>query len=179
MMEVAEQKKRRFRKLRIAWSALWGIVTVLVCVLWWQSRTEIKGITSHVIPHRFTMVLSLLGEVGVAHGIDWEERVQTPHGELNHFSKESPGQGEYSYINRGPYPRLTGKMPPFKARLRWYRAKYHWYIGAPHWLIVLFIATIGAVPWLRPSRAYSLRTLLIVTTLVAVVLGLAIWVTRK
>jgi len=169
----------RFRKLRIAWSVGCGIACVLLMALWWESRTEIKGATSHLIPHRFTMVLSLLGEVGVAHGIDWEEHMGTPQGELNHFSKESPGEGTYSYINRGPYPRLTGKMPPFKARLRWYRARYHWYIAAPHWLLVLYVATIGAVPWIRFSRGYSLRSLLLAVTAVALLLGCVIYATRK
>ena len=46
----------RFRKLRIAWSVAWGVACVLLIVLWWQSRTEIKGFTAHLIPQRFTMV---------------------------------------------------------------------------------------------------------------------------
>jgi len=147
-------------------------------VLWWQSRTEIKGFTSHLIPHRFTMVLSLLGEVGVAHGIDWEDRVQTPHGELNHSFDGGFWAGEYSYINQGPYPGLTGKMPPFKARLRWHHTKYKWYISAPHWLLKLCIAMTGFIPWLRPSR-YSLRSILIAMTVIAALLGCVIYATQK
>jgi hypothetical protein len=169
----------RFRKLRIACSVVCGIVCVLLIVLWWQSRTEIKGFTSHLISHRFTTGLSLLGEVGVAHGADLQERAETPRGKLNEFSKEFPGQGEYSYINRGPYPGLTGKMPPFKARLHWYRRGDKWYVGAPHWLLVLCIATIGFVPWMRPSRGYSLRSLLIAVTVVAALLGCVICATQK
>ncbi len=144
-----------------------------------QSRNKIKGFTSHVIPGRFTMVLSLLGEVGVAHGIDWGQRVQTPQGKLNQLREEQSDFGEYSYINRGPYPNLTGKMPPFKARLRWHRTRYKWYVSAPHWLLILCIATTGFIPWLRPWRGYSLRTLLIFTTLVAVILGLVVYAARK
>lgn len=169
----------RFRKLRIAWSVGYGIVCALLLVLWWQSRNEIKGFTSHLIPHRFTMVLSLLGEVGVAHGSDWEERVQTPEGKLNQLRGDQPDIFEYSYINRGPYPNLTGKMPPFRSRLRWHRTKYQWYVGAPHWLLILCFAATGSIPWLRPSRKYSLRTLLTATTLVAVVLGLVIYAAGK
>ena len=44
-----------------------------------------------------------------------------------------------------------------------------------HWLAVLFFATLGIVssPWIK--WRFSLRTLLIATTLVAVVLGLIVW----
>jgi hypothetical protein len=44
----------------------------------------------------------------------------------------------------------------------------------PHWFPVLLFATFAAIPWLVPRR-FSLRTLLIATTLVAAVLGLAVW----
>jgi hypothetical protein len=47
----------------------------------------------------------------------------------------------------------------------------------PYWLIVFVIAPIAAIPWLRAR--FSLRTLVIATTLVAVVLGLAVWATRN
>ncbi len=35
--------------------------------------------------------------------------------------------------------------------------------------------TIAVVPWIIHLRRFSLRTMLIVTTLVAVVLGLGVW----
>jgi hypothetical protein len=48
----------------------------------------------------------------------------------------------------------------------------NWLIVFPHWLPVLQCATFAAVPWIR---RFSLRTLLIATTLIAVVLGLIVW----
>ena len=42
----------------------------------------------------------------------------------------------------------------------------------PDWLFVAFTATLAALPWVK--RRFSLRTLLIATTLVAVVLGIII-----
>ena len=47
----------------------------------------------------------------------------------------------------------------------------------PHWALVLFFAVIAILPWFR--WRFSLRTLLIATTLVAVVLGLAVYLVRK
>jgi hypothetical protein len=43
----------------------------------------------------------------------------------------------------------------------------------PHWSLVVLFATLAAVPWL--PRRFSVRTLLIVTTLVATLLGLIVW----
>jgi hypothetical protein len=47
---------------------------------------------------------------------------------------------------------------------------------APHWFAMLTALAIAATPWLR--WRFSLRTLLIATTLVAVVLGLIVWLSR-
>ena len=41
------------------------------------------------------------------------------------------------------------------------------------------IAALAAAPWIRWSRRFSLRTLLIATTLVAVVLGLIVYAARQ
>jgi hypothetical protein len=38
----------------------------------------------------------------------------------------------------------------------------------PNWSLVLILATLAAVPWLPWSKRFSLRTLLIATTLIAV-----------
>jgi hypothetical protein len=53
-------------------------------------------------------------------------------------------------------------------------------IAIPHWFFTLFAAATAAVPWLvRPALRFRLRTLLIATTLIAAVLGLAVYVARK
>jgi|tagenome__1003787_1003787.scaffolds.fasta_scaffold20707841_3 hypothetical protein len=46
----------------------------------------------------------------------------------------------------------------------------------PHWFLVALLAAFSAIPWVR--WRFSLRTLLIATTLVAVVLGLIVWSIR-
>jgi hypothetical protein len=45
----------------------------------------------------------------------------------------------------------------------------------PYLFLVLLAATLAAVPWIRWSNRFSLRTLLIATTLIAVALGLIVW----
>jgi len=53
----------------------------------------------------------------------------------------------------------------------WLESNY-WGIRLPHWFLVLLTSTLATLPWLR-SR-FSVRTLLIATTLVAVVLGVVV-----
>ncbi|HEX4414833.1 MAG TPA: hypothetical protein VH107_14460, partial [Lacipirellulaceae bacterium] len=48
----------------------------------------------------------------------------------------------------------------------------------PHWLFVLLSGTLWAVSWPYWSNRFTIRSLLIATTLVAVVLGLIVWLAR-
>ena len=52
--------------------------------------------------------------------------------------------------------------------------------SASYWMPVVIVSSSGliAVPWTAFSKRFSLRTLLIATTLVAVVLGLLVYVVR-
>jgi hypothetical protein len=43
----------------------------------------------------------------------------------------------------------------------------------PHWFALVAAGSLSAAPWFR--LRFSLRTLLIATTLIAVVLGLFVW----
>jgi hypothetical protein len=53
------------------------------------------------------------------------------------------------------------------------------YVVFPGWIAVLLFSAIAAVPWLRNfPRRFTLRTLLIATTLIAVGLGLNVWAMR-
>jgi hypothetical protein len=45
-------------------------------------------------------------------------------------------------------------------------------VAVPFWFVTLVAVVGGLIPWIRWSKRFSLRTLLIATTLVAVVLGL-------
>ena len=62
---------------------------------------------------------------------------------------------------------------------KWERNTPHWILGqnnrvlVPHWFAVIVAGSLSAALWLRWS--FSLRTLLIATTLVAVGLALIVW----
>jgi hypothetical protein len=51
-------------------------------------------------------------------------------------------------------------------------------ISVPCWCCVAFFAALSAAPWFRWTWKFSLRTLLIATTLIAVMLGLIVWAVR-
>ena len=121
-------------KLRIAWSVAWGIVAVLVCVLWvWNYSSP-----TH-IPHRMSSgpALELLSFNG---SIDFHK-----------WPAVAPGAWR--------------RTPTIRIQI-------------PNSLIAIALAATATTPWISWSKRFTLRTLLIATTLVAVGLGLIVWLTR-
>lgn len=49
-----------------------------------------------------------------------------------------------------------------------------WFLTMPYWFVVLLLVVAVALPWTR----FSLRTLLIATTVVAVILGLLVYLSQ-
>jgi hypothetical protein len=79
-----------------------------------------------------------------------------------------------------PYrPEWAGQTNYYGFRYNMY-SNASWNVSAPAWMVAVLLATVIApvatVPWLR--WRFTLRTLLIATTLVAVVLGLVVWAVR-
>jgi hypothetical protein len=52
-------------------------------------------------------------------------------------------------------------------------------LTVPHWFAMFALGALAAAPWIPWSRRFSLRTLLITMTLIAVALGLVIYTARK
>jgi hypothetical protein len=66
---------------------------------------------------------------------------------------------------------------PIEFKLTW--DKDHRAIQFPHWFAVTLLTTIALLPWSLSHRwRFTLRTLLIATTLVAIVLGLIVWAAK-
>ena len=144
----------KFRKLRIAWSVGWGIACVLLVVLWVRSYIQSKGA---VIGDRVTHIDSNRRMVSV-----WSR-----NGVVT-FSVANQGTGyrngweilfvQDSYLGFGSVSNgLTYSLQ------------------LPHYFPVVLFGIIAASPWLPLIRwRFSLRTLLIATTIIAVVLGLIV-----
>jgi hypothetical protein len=150
----------RFRKLRIAFSATCLIACVLLIVLWVRSyRWEdalvwVRGSARNV----FT--------VGSMYG--WVQIMYQPGGDSDEMFLPP-----FCRLQRPP-ARSLKSIPSFaliaNAAIT--------LIRFPIWVLVLLVAAIGTTSWLRFFCRFSLRTLLIATTLVAVVLGLIVWSIR-
>jgi hypothetical protein len=142
----------KYRKLRIAWSLGWGVTCVLLVALWVRSYWRADDLA------RFQGGNMYL--------------VESAHGSLGLLCSRSLGAP-----NMGAF--VTAPLDA-----TWYRhSVFGWdetydpnMAYVPHWLLALLLLAPAGVPWMRgiPSR-FSLRTLLIATTLVAVLLGLVVW----
>jgi hypothetical protein len=55
----------------------------------------------------------------------------------------------------------------------WYRM-----YRVPYWFLAGFAAMLAAAPWFRWSKRFSLRTMLIAMTLIAVLLGMIVRISR-
>ena len=89
------------------------------------------------------------------------------------------GKLSLSWVPRVPYrPAWAGQINRHGFRYNVY-SNGSWHVWGPLWvvgaLLAAVVAPLAALPWMR-SR-FSLRTLLIATTLVAVVLGLVVSLT--
>jgi len=94
---------------------------------------------------------------------------------------------EWNEHPENPYQQVSGyayrffalRYPPYKARFRWNTVGSSWYAGAPYWCLALAVATLGGVVWIRPSTRFSIRTLLIITAIVAAGLGFVVYEFRN
>ncbi len=151
-VDVTTKPPRRFYRLRIAVSMFIGVVTVLLCMLWIRSYWWMD-MYQRVGPNRDTLTItSLNGEV-VASSRTWSNVFKI-----------------YTRYNSGP---ITDDVTKF-----WNDSQgiSRVHLHTQYWKLLLITATCSVVVWMR--FRFSLHTLLIATTLVAVVLGLAVWAGR-
>jgi hypothetical protein len=144
----------RYRKLRIAWSVGWGTACVLLIVLWVRS-------------YWWAEIFSYTNRANVFVGVRFERGILQIY------------RGNVRPIGPGWNHQLL-ELPAST-----FRAFYSsWKNGygmtqVQDWFPVLVSAVFAIRPWMRQlSVRFSLRTLLIATTLVAVVLGLIVWLSR-
>ena len=150
----------RFRKLRIAFSATCLIACVLLIVVWGRSYWRLDGVSGTRGIH-FTYLDTLQGEFHFARivpasggSVPWRA-FHNPIVETDLQARDDSQKGRHHAFGVG-----------------WKVFGNGWQVAIPLWLPVLICGALTAIPWLRWQ--FSLRTLLIATTLVAVVLGLIV-----
>lgn len=142
---------RTCRCLRIAFSVVCGIACVLLVVLWLRSYWWHDAVT-------YRNGTSIFGVGARQGGIAFE----------TNFSRQNSGWK----IHNTPISKHSRTKPSFYV-VDHPTAKG---IGLPLWFLVVLFATLAAAPWIR--RQFSVRTLLIVMTVIAAMLGLIVVVSR-
>jgi hypothetical protein len=153
----------RFRKLRILWTVFCGIACVLLVVLWARSYWRIDGL-SFPLTSRLSLNLgSMPGCTGA--GIS-PKSMSLPNQPLPSWNSGSTEEWLNIPVAARPYnpSRIWGTF--FASGEG---------VVVPYWFAILIIACLATAPWIHWSNRFSLRTLLIATTLVAVVLGVVVW----
>jgi hypothetical protein len=136
----------RYRKRRIAWTVGSGVACVLLTVLWVRSYWRSDSVTK-------------------------QARITSFNGRIIHENKYWDGNSHiYWEIGRSPN----------RASAQWFKTtgliwQYPSVVATAYWCPALLLATVAIAPWMRWSKRFSLRTLLIATTLVAVMLGVIVW----
>lgn len=149
----------KFRKLRITWSVLCAIVCVLSIVLWVRSYWH-----GDVIEIRKGGDRWLVGS-GQGWFLAGGAALSEPSEKLNWwFSSHRP-----SRIMISEETRVLGFQPMHNVGDVTF--------SGPYWICLLVATLLGrwsASPWIYGAKRFSLRTLLIAITLVAMVLGMIV-----
>jgi hypothetical protein len=152
--------RRTLRNLRIAVTALSLTACVLLIALWVRSYWVQDIVTVRPTATRTLTLHSIMGRIELS----TEPRVMRRFAIVTHWEyDEVPPSTDYTFGFRREY------VVNDDGALGWLRG-HRYTVAFPHWLFITTMATLVAIPWL-PWR-FSLRTLLIATTLFAV--GLAI-----
>jgi hypothetical protein len=144
------------RGIKITWTVFCGIACVLLIVLWVRSLGAEDRLTGHlsgshvfrIYSSRGCLIYYVPGTLGPPNSYAWRSA----------FGAEFWLQVSDSRVASVPRVHLQSQE-------KW--------ITLPYWLLVGLCAVVTAAPWLR--WRFTLRTLLIATTLIAVALGLIVW----
>jgi hypothetical protein len=153
----------KFRKLRITWSVAWGVAAVLLVVLWVRSYwwgDRICGVLSQGAPS-----VTLMSNRGEIHFVAFQGFGNFPSGL------------EVASLELAKHP---DEFPQLHTRLGFAFEQIPdlLLLSIPVWFVVLISGIIAAVPRLKLSNRFSVRTLLIDTALVAMALGLVVYIAR-
>jgi hypothetical protein len=153
------------RKLRIAFSALCGATCVLLIALWMRCYSQEEHLQFQAVyPTFFVHSVPGIFCVGVSGntipGVRFKLEVQS----------YARSEDQMQTVRR-----IYAKDVSAWGFGAIHRAK-SFVIFAPHWFYLSLAAIAAALPWLR--WRFSLRTLLIAITLVAVLLGTVVYAVR-
>jgi hypothetical protein len=152
-------RPRLIHGLRIAWSVWWGILCVLLIALWVSSYLAEVRLSGRYTASRGFRVYSSRGcIVCYAPNMPFQPSSYPWHLALDsqHWLRESDAR--------------IASVPKLH-----YHSQEMW-ATFPHWFLLGLCGALAITPWV--IQRFSLRTLLIATTLITVVLGLVVIMRR-
>jgi hypothetical protein len=165
----------RYRKLRIAWSVVWGIACVLLCVLWSRSYWWVDQYYGHNLTRRL-FVQSFEGEIVLGFPAP-SQSFKIPE-DLEWWGGQSILMYEH-YVYYDTHVSYAEDASLFTKLLRPFRTEPHIGIAVPSWFVVGLSVALAVAPWIRHlSWRFSLRTLLVIMAVVALVMGLVLYAGR-
>jgi hypothetical protein len=150
----------KYRKLRIAWSVGWGVLCLLLIALWVRSYWCRDAILHRTLGSNLFVLSSMRGKL-VTYGV--ASSTATPSWELRSGKIIS---GKYFWADETQYQGVLGFAAKNVLGIQ--------FLSAPHWFFALSTATIAAGSLLL-RRRFSLRTLLIGMTVVAMPVAMIAW----
>jgi hypothetical protein len=157
--------RRYLPYLRIVFSATCLIAAVLVIALWVRSCSTVDTVNVPLPSSWNVMFASIPGGCGLGiyhgNGGGWRWQAATLEAEREKIPESKDALfhgiwGRFAYVN------VIGPG-----------------ITVPDWFLIGMALALSAAPWLRWSCRFSIRTIAIVTALVAAVLGLAVYTAGK
>lgn len=173
----------KFRKLRIAFSAVCGILCLLLIALWVRSYVRLDQFLGPISATEYAACTSAVGELRLGKSNDPV---------LRRLFQNRPARRGFPLSvwetgpRGGPFFPASVPEPADRRIITWPRLNLNYGVRppgvthdeliVPYWLPVVLTATLASGPWIR--WRFSLRTLLIAMTLAAVALGLIFALSR-
>jgi hypothetical protein len=160
-------RPRILRFLRIAVSAAFGILCLLLIPLWVRSYWWRDEIIGHISETRLVECNSVSGTLALGTSV-WPS-LPPPYTDyvpwkVGSFRVDEEGETWFAGERLNSNWEFYLAVPPNQESA----------VFAPHWFLVLLAAALAIAPWIKELKwRFSLRTLLLAMTLVAIVLGLA------
>ena len=145
------------RDVRYAAAILFVLLAVGFVALWARSYQWSDNVTWHA----FGNYLSVSSARGVLQCVTYPEEAPQPN-ELN-WSSLPMNRWLARDRQRVPFKFILHELPYFQA------------MRLPHWFLAASSLALGALLAFKLPRRFSLRTILVATTLLAALLGLAVW----
>jgi len=150
-----------FRKLRIAWSVVWGIFAVLLCVLWVRSYWQVIAVAGPIVGQHKLSIGMVPGSLVIATG---------PYVTLSTKWSITTWETEkwWAFVD------AVWQSHPYYSKYLGVFSIGGGKLTVPCWFAVGVAAVVAAVPWILLTR-FSVRTLLLLMTLIALVLVRIMW----